>query len=104
VTTCDVDASLLMYDENYNLVDSVSFMRLTSADNSCKHSGDDRHGKNAEGDNEVISIDLNLLNPKVKSIWPILNVYSGFNSFRDVNGAYCRILDSSNNVISRVDL
>lgn len=57
------------------------------------HSGDDTEGKNPDGDNEVISIDLNKLDTKITSIWPIINVYSGFNSFKDISGVYCKILD-----------
>lgn len=35
VSTCDVDASLIMYDENHNKIDHVYFGKLSSADNAC---------------------------------------------------------------------
>jgi len=73
-----------MFDENYNQVDYVYYGKLNSVDNSCKHSGDDTSGKNKEGDNEVITINVNKLDPKIKSIWPIINVYSGYKSFKDI--------------------
>ena len=83
-----------MYDENYNLIDYVYFSKLQTQNKSCVHSGDDREGKNKEGDNEVISINMDLLDKNIKYIFPVMNVYSGQSSFNKVKGAYCRILDS----------
>jgi len=83
-----------MYDDSNNLIDYVFYKKLNTENNSCIHSGDDRYGKNKDGDNEVISINLKKLDTRIKHIWPVINVYSGFSSFKDVSGAYCRILDN----------
>jgi len=47
---------------------------------------------------------MNLLDKKIKYIWPVMNVYSGKSSFKDVKGAYCRILDSDSKTLFRIDL
>ena len=40
------------------------------------HSGDNLTGE-GDGDDELIKIFLNKINPKIDSIWPVINVYTG---------------------------
>jgi tellurium resistance protein TerZ len=90
----DLDSSILVYDENKNLIDVVYYRNLVSEDRSIKHSGDDRAG-DAGGvmdayDNEVITIDLSKITPKACYLVSILNSYSGHN-FGEIPGIELRI-------------
>ncbi len=74
----DLDASLLLYDDNKSLVDTVYFGHKRSNDGAISHSGDDLHGtagSEREADNETISIDLTRVTSRTKFIVAILNSY-----------------------------
>lgn len=74
----DLDASLLIYDKNKNLIDSVYFGHKMSRDGAILHSGDDLTGTvgdEKENDNETISIDLSAISHKAQYIVAILNSY-----------------------------
>jgi tellurium resistance protein TerZ len=75
----DLDASVVMYDSDKNVLDTVYFNHKVSNDNSIRHSGDDRGGDDvADGkDNEVIMCNLLEMNHKVKYLSLVLNSYSG---------------------------
>lgn len=78
IESVDLDASLLMYNEKYKLVDSVYYAHKTSVDGAIHHSGDDLHGTGGdeeEEDNETISMSLDSVSPKVQYIVAILNSY-----------------------------
>ena len=89
----DLDASVLIYDDNKNLIDKVYFGHLTSNDGAIRHSGDDLTG-DADGDdgldNEIIKVQFNLLNPKVTNLVFILNSYRHY-KFDDIPFASARI-------------
>lgn len=74
----DLDASLLIYNENGSLIDTVYFGHNRSNDGAIFHSGDDLDGtagSEQENDNETISIDLTKVTSKAKFIVAILNSY-----------------------------
>lgn len=74
----DLDASLLLFDKNYNLVDTVYFGHKRSSDGAIIHSGDDltgTAGAERDNDNETISINLPAINSRVEYIVAILNSY-----------------------------
>lgn len=74
----DLDASLLIYNEKYSLIDTVYFGHKRSSDGSISHSGDDLHGtagSEQDSDNETISIDLSKVTPRAKFIVAILNSF-----------------------------
>lgn len=74
----DLDASLLIYNENNSLIDTVYFGHKRSNDGAISHSGDDLHGtagSEREADNETISIDLTRVTSRAKFIVAILNSY-----------------------------
>jgi stress response protein SCP2 len=50
-TKADIDASVLMLDDQGEVVDYVSFSKLTSSDGSVKHQGDNLTGE-GDGDDE----------------------------------------------------
>ena len=103
-TTADIDASVILMDKNKKKIDQVWFRQLKSKDGAVTHSGDNLTGE-GDGDDEIISIDLNKLNKKVHYIWPVINIYSSGKSFNNVKGAFCRIYDAASNVeFCRFDL
>lgn len=74
----DLDASLLLYDSNKSLIDTVYFGHKQSTDGAISHSGDDLHGtagSEQEQDNETISIDLTRVTSRAQFIVAILNSY-----------------------------
>lgn len=74
---CDIDASLILLDCNNNMVEIIYYGKLKSVYNlSVVHTGDNLTGE-GEGDDEVIKIYLDKLDPKVVSIWPVVTIYDG---------------------------
>lgn len=91
VTSVDLDLSCIMLDANGKMIDHVyspeyrrDFLaahgmpdgKLQSADGALRHSGDDRSGDvggDDNEDNEIITVDLDKLNPAVEQIYFFLN-------------------------------
>lgn len=74
----DLDASLLIYNGDGALIDTVYFGHKRSNDGAIFHSGDDLDGtagSEQEEDNETISIDLTKVTSRAKFIVAILNSY-----------------------------
>jgi len=90
----DLDASCVTFDNQNKVVDIVYFGQLKSLDGSIVHTGDNRSGT-GDGDDEQIKIDLDKVPAHVKSMVFTVNSFSG-QSFDQVEHAYCRIVDSSN--------
>ena len=87
----DLDASAVMLDANFSLIDIVFFRQLVSKDGSIRHSGDEREGDEA-GDDEIINISLLSVNPKTKYIGIVINSFSG-HELDDVATASCHLYD-----------
>lgn len=92
VEDVDLDLSCIMVDNRGELIDWIyspeynGFLsrnklplgKLTSNDHALRHSGDDRQGDvgGDDGlDNEIISIDLNKVNPSIEKIFFFFNIY-----------------------------
>lgn len=74
----DLDATLILYDSSYSVIDTVYYGHKTSRCGAIHHSGDDltgTSGSELENDNETISINLKDVNPRAKYIVAILNSY-----------------------------
>lgn len=88
----DLDLSCIMTDGSGNRIDHIyspdynGFLqkhnlplgKLSSLDGALKHSGDDRQGDTGGDDgldNEIITVDLNRLNPAVEKIFFFINIY-----------------------------
>ena len=63
----DLDASVILFDENKQVVDVVYFGQLRSKDGSITHSGDNLTGA-GEGDDEIIRVNLTQVPSQVKSL------------------------------------
>jgi tellurium resistance protein TerZ len=88
----DLDASVLLFDEQGNVIDTVWFRQLSSRDGSIKHSGDNRTGK-GDGDDERIYVDLESLPAIVKTLVFTVNSYTN-QSFAEIEKATCRLVDA----------
>ena len=94
-SSIDLDASCVMFNDQNKVVDTIYFGQLKSRDGSIVHTGDNRSGA-GDGDDEQIKVDLDKVPEKVKSMVFTVNSFSG-QTFNEVENAYCRIVDSSNN-------
>ena len=91
----DLDASLILFNENNQPLDAVWFGQLKSKDGSLWHSGDNRTGA-GDGDDEVIHVDLTKVPPQVKSIVFTMSSFRG-QTFESVENAFCRVVDATSN-------
>ncbi len=91
----DLDASCLLLDAQKNLLDVVWFRQLQSRDGSIKHSGDNLTGEGG-GDDEIIFVDLGGLPANVAHLAFTVCSFRG-QTFNEVEGAFCRLVDDSNN-------
>eukprot|EP00923_Selenidium_pygospionis_P046165 GHVN01079623.1.p1 GENE.GHVN01079623.1~~GHVN01079623.1.p1 ORF type:complete len:305 (-),score=26.48 GHVN01079623.1:764-1678(-) len=57
-----------------------------------KHSGDNLTGE-GEGDDEVITIELDKIMDHVAHVFFVINIYSNNRTFQDVQRPYCRVVD-----------
>ncbi|NHB58546.1 TerD family protein [Acinetobacter sp. 194] len=91
----DLDASVILFDENKNVLDSVWFAQLKSRDGSIQHSGDNLTGE-GDGDDEKIYVDLTRVPAQVKSIVFTISSFRG-QTFEKVENAFCRLVDETTN-------
>ncbi len=87
----DLDASLITFDAAKQPTGIVYFGQLQSADGAILHTGDNLTG-DGDGDDEVIKVDLERLDPKVETLVFFVNSYQG-QTFNEVDNAFCRVLD-----------
>lgn len=100
----DLDGSCTVYDNNKNVIDTVSFRKLTSSDQAIKHSGDDLTGdlNGDDGlDNEIITLDLSRLNPNANFVAFYINSFRG-QDFKDIPFASIRIYEGTPSKVQEV--
>eukprot|EP00391_Amoebophrya_sp_Ameob2_P009558 CAMPEP_0178997836 /NCGR_PEP_ID=MMETSP0795-20121207/9179_1 /TAXON_ID=88552 /ORGANISM="Amoebophrya sp., Strain Ameob2" /LENGTH=490 /DNA_ID=CAMNT_0020690449 /DNA_START=52 /DNA_END=1524 /DNA_ORIENTATION=- len=93
--TVDLDASVLMFDGEGNLVDVINYANLSFLQGAVRHNGDNLTGA-GKGDDEKIDIDLDKLPEVVEQMFIVVNVYSAGRSFSDVADAYVRLCAEKN--------
>jgi stress response protein SCP2 len=89
----DLDASIVSFDRNINLLEIIYHKNLKSVDGSIVHYGDNRTGI-GEGDDEVLSVNLAAVNPNVNTMAVIVNSFKG-NSMVGLRSAFIRLYDQS---------
>jgi len=89
----DLDASVIIFDQNKKMIDLVWFRQLKSVDGSVHHSSDNRTG-DGDGDDEVIHIDLRILDPRAKYLAFTVNSFRG-QTFDEVDNAFARLVDAT---------
>lgn len=97
----DLDASVACCDARGQVVDQVWFGRLVSHDGAIRHSGDNRTG-DGDGDDEVITVDLRRLDPRIERLVVTITSWTG-QTFDRVAGASCRLGDGAR-TLARYDL
>lgn len=103
----DLDASIIIYDENKNVLDTVYYGNKTSA--GIRHSGDDTGGDavDDDSDNEVITCDLTKVDPRAKTLMVVLHSFSK-QSFDTIPYTRIRVYTGKPNkpteVLARLDL
>ncbi|MGM9948882.1 MAG: TerD family protein [Lysinibacillus sp.] len=104
---CDASVLMLQNDKLSRQEDVVYFGRKTSACNSVVHSGDNLTG-DGDGDDEVITVDLNAVPAQFNKLVFVVNIYEAHSRqqhFGMIRNAYIRVVDpSTNNEIIRYNL
>lgn len=113
VIDVDLDLSCMLFDANGNPIDHIWSPlyrfgdnklglpngKLDTNDRALHHTGDDLTGDTAGDDgldNEIITVDLNRVNPNVQSIVFFLNIYNNNDYQGDFSGipyAYIRMFE-----------
>ncbi|KAL4453634.1 hypothetical protein ABPG74_009530 [Tetrahymena malaccensis] len=95
-TRCDIDSSILTFDNLGNMIENIYFGNLRSLNQSIVHHGDNLTGV-GDGDDEVITIDLKQVDQRVDTIWSVITIYSSGKTFSEVSGTFCRLVDKKTN-------
>jgi len=96
-TKIDVDASVMIFDKAAAQLEVVYYGHLNSSKYDIKHSGDHLSGGQAKKgeDEETITVNLKSLPDEVTTLLFVVNVFSSGKSFKDVQSAYVRLIDST---------
>ena len=97
----DLDASAIQFADG-QLFDLAFFNHLETRDGSVVHLGDNITGR-GEGDDEVITIDLEKVWPTVDTMLFLVSSYQG-HSLEWVRSAYCRLADEDDTELARFTL
>ena len=97
----DLDASAVAFADG-QLADLAFYNNLETRDGSVVHLGDNLTGR-GEGDDEVISVDLSRVHPKIDTIVFLVSSYQG-HTFEWINNAYCRLVDDQDVELARFTL
>ncbi|MGM9536339.1 MAG: TerD family protein [Intestinibacter sp.] len=95
----DCDASVFLLNEDSKPVDLIYFGNLRTRNDSIIHTGDNLTGE-GEGDDEVILVDLDRIDPNVDKLLFVVNIYDCVRRGQDfgmIQNAYIRITDAKNN-------
>lgn len=99
----DLDASVLAFDANAVLLETVYYGHLKGFGGALQHTGDNVTGK-GDGDDEQIRVNLAGLPPNVAHLVFTINSYRG-HKFTDVQRAFCRLVDGQSGAeLVRFDL
>jgi tellurium resistance protein TerZ len=97
----DLDASAVAFADG-QLADLAFYNNLETRDGSVVHLGDNLTGR-GEGDDEVLSVDLSRVHPKIDTIVFLVSSYQG-HTFEWINNAYCRLVDDQDVELARFTL
>ncbi len=97
----DLDASAVAF-ANRELGDLAFYNNLQFRDGSVVHLGDNLTGKGS-GDDEVLSVDLTKVHPKIDTVFFLVSSYQG-HTFEWINNAYVRLVDEHDVELARYTL
>ena len=86
----DLDASAVAFAAG-QYADMVFYNNLRTRDGSVVHLGDNQSGR-GEGDDEVITVDLTAVHPRIDTIVFLVSSYQG-HTLEWIRNAYCRLVD-----------
>ncbi|WKK27647.1 TerD family protein [Streptomyces olivoreticuli] len=88
----DLDASVIAYGPDRNMIDACYFGKLQILNGAIQHSGDNLTGEGS-GDDESITVHMDGLPPEVTGLVFTVSSFNG-QKFTQVAKAYCRLLDA----------
>ncbi|MEU5053232.1 TerD family protein [Streptomyces sp. NPDC021096] len=88
----DLDASVIAYGPDRNMIDACYFGRLQILGGTIQHSGDNLTG-DGSGDDESITVHMGGLPPEVTGLVFTVSSFNG-QKFTEVAKAYCRLVDA----------
>lgn len=97
----DLDATAVQFAGD-QLFDLAFYNHLETRDGSVVHLGDNLTGR-GEGDDEVITVDLDKVYRKVDTIVFMVSSYHG-HTLEWINNAYCRVADDHDVELARLTL
>jgi tellurium resistance protein TerZ len=97
----DLDAAAIQFS-GQQLFDLAFFNNLRTRDGSVVHLGDNLSGR-GEGDDEVITVDLQRVHGPVDTIVLLVSSYHG-HALEWVRNAYCRLVDDRDVELARFTL
>jgi len=87
----DLDASIIIFDNNHQMMETIYHKNLKSKDGTIYHHGDNKTG-NTNGDDEIISINFPKLNPEISSMAVIINNFKG-TALEGIKGGFIRLFN-----------
>lgn len=97
----DLDASAVLFAGD-QLADLAFYNNLETRDRSVVHQGDSHTGR-GEGDDEVLTVDLSRVHPKIDTIVLLVTSYQG-HTLEWIRNAYCRVVDDNGVELERFTL
>jgi tellurium resistance protein TerZ len=97
----DLDASAVAFADG-QLADLAFYNNLQTRDGSVVHLGDNLTGR-GEGDDEVITVDLSRVHPKIDTVFFMVSSYHG-HTFEWIANAYVRLVDEHDVELARFTL
>ena len=85
----DLDASLIVFDMNNQIMEVIYHKNVKSQDGNIFHYGDNKTGR-GEGDDEIISINFPHLNNNISSMAVVVNSFKG-NNLTGIRGGFIRL-------------
>lgn len=93
--TCDVDLSCVKFSKFGECLGAVYFNAKDDAENRIYHSSEEVTGQAGLVDNELITFRLANIRPNVHALVFTMTIYSSGESFDDIEQAYLRLVDLS---------
>jgi len=97
----DLDASAVAFADG-QLADLAFYNNLETRDGSVVHLGDNLTGR-GEGDDEVLTVDLSRVHPKIDTVFFMVSSYHG-HTFEWIANAYVRLIDDHDVELARFTL
>ena len=97
----DLDASAVAFADG-QLADLAFYNNLETRDGSVVHLGDNLSGR-GEGDDEVLTVDLARVHPKIDTVFFMVSSYHG-HTFEWIGNAYVRLVDDHGVEVARFTL